>query len=84
MEIGGKEAHVTISRLAFHLAIHQSSPKTSVVAEIEYCPDLVHCQRHPGKRALTSYVCVWCFVHIYSVKKLIAHINNYNYVYNIQ
>ena len=30
----GKEAHVTISRLASHLAIHQSSPKSSVVAEI--------------------------------------------------
>ena len=30
----GKEVHVTISRLASHLAIHQSSPKSSVVAEI--------------------------------------------------
>ena len=30
----GKEAHDTISRLASHLAIHQSSPKSSVVAEI--------------------------------------------------
>ena len=30
----GKEAHVTISRLASHLDIHQSSPKSSVVAEI--------------------------------------------------
>ncbi|KAL5479608.1 hypothetical protein EMCRGX_G023155 [Ephydatia muelleri] len=29
-----KEAQETISRLAFHLAIHQSSPKSSVVAEI--------------------------------------------------
>ena len=30
----GKEAQDTISRLASHLAIHQSSPKSSVVAEI--------------------------------------------------
>eukprot|EP00731_Ephydatia_muelleri_P024492 Em0016g763a len=30
----GKEAYDTISRLASHLAIHQSSPKSSVVAEI--------------------------------------------------
>ena len=30
----GKEAQDTISRLASHLAIHQSSPKSSMVAEI--------------------------------------------------
>ena len=30
----GLEAHDIISRLAFHLAIHQSSPKSTVVAEI--------------------------------------------------
>ena len=30
----GKEAYDTISRLASHLAIHQSSPKSSVAAEI--------------------------------------------------
>ena len=30
----GKEAHCTVSRLASHLAIHQSFPKSSVVAEI--------------------------------------------------
>ena len=30
----GNEAHVTISRLRSHLAIHQSSPKSSVVAGI--------------------------------------------------
>ncbi|KAL5517631.1 hypothetical protein EMCRGX_G003213 [Ephydatia muelleri] len=32
----GKEAHNTFSRLAFYLAIHQSSPKSAVLAEI-YC-----------------------------------------------
>eukprot|EP00731_Ephydatia_muelleri_P003122 Em0001g3122a len=30
----GKEAHDTFSRLAFYLAIHQSSPKSAVLAEI--------------------------------------------------
>eukprot|EP00731_Ephydatia_muelleri_P010470 Em0005g1056a len=30
----GKQAHNTFSRLTFYLAIHQSSPKSSVVAEI--------------------------------------------------
>ena len=30
----GKEAHDTFSRLASYLAIHQSSPKSAVVAEI--------------------------------------------------
>ena len=30
----GQRGHVTISRLASHLAIHQSSPKSSEVAEI--------------------------------------------------
>ena len=30
----GKQAHDTFSRLAFFLAIHQSSPKAVVVAEI--------------------------------------------------
>ena len=56
----GKEAHVTISRVASHLDIHQSTHKSSVVAEIylaiEYCPDPVHYQSHP------FYVCVWCLV----------------------
>ena len=43
----GKEAQDTISRLASHLALHQLSPKSSVVAEIygpmiEYGHDPVH------------------------------------------
>ena len=35
---------------------------------IGYCPDQVHCQSHPGKRAptlLTANVCVWCTVFFY-------------------
>ena len=34
LHIRCKEAHDTISRQASHLTIHQSSPKSSVVAEI--------------------------------------------------
>ena len=61
----GKEAQDTISRLASHLAIHQSSPKSSVVAEIEYDPGPVHRQSHPGQGAPTPLTVYNMFVFIF-------------------
>ena len=53
----GKEAHNTFSRLASYLAIHQSSPKSAVVAEIYGRLNIAqipfHCQSHPGQGAPT-------------------------------
>ncbi|KAL5463725.1 hypothetical protein EMCRGX_G032650 [Ephydatia muelleri] len=53
----GNEAHATFSRLASYLAIHQSSSKSAVAAEIygqlNMDPGSFHYQRHPGHGAPT-------------------------------